>query len=204
MDGLLIALATTPSPTPTGTSDSAALDPTAQLLLTIFGAALVTALAGLAGAGLQGRREHKRWVRQERLAAYLDFLRFAHGMWDLIDDRERVRAKIDVLKPKVVELREKQRNTPPGAPRDALRAEMERYDGETDELLATLAEMDERGKASRASLIELSVACFLLGPRRVADAAGRVAEATTDSAASVYSRIEEMEAEMRWALKIGL
>ena len=48
-----------------------ALDPTIQVLLTVFGAALVTALAGFAGAWLQGRREHARWVRERRYEAYV-------------------------------------------------------------------------------------------------------------------------------------
>lgn len=53
------------------------IDPTAQVLLTIFGAALVTALAGFAGAWLQGRREHARWVRERRYEAYVSAMQVA-------------------------------------------------------------------------------------------------------------------------------
>lgn len=53
------------------------LDPTAQILLTVFGAALVTALAGFAGAWLQGRREHARWVRERRYDAYVSAMQVA-------------------------------------------------------------------------------------------------------------------------------
>lgn len=48
-----------------------ALDPTFQVLLTIFGGALVAALAGFVGAGIQSRREHKRWQRERRYEAFV-------------------------------------------------------------------------------------------------------------------------------------
>ena len=182
---------------------ASALDPTAQVLLTVFGAAIVTALAGFAGAALQGRREHKRWVRQERLAAYLDFLRFAHGLWDLIDDRERIRAALDEIRPAVLALREEQQQTPPGADRDALVEKMKTHNAKLDQLQQSLSSMADKETVGRASLIESSVACFLLGPGRVADAAARVAEATTESASAVMARIEEMETEMRRALQVS-
>jgi hypothetical protein len=47
------------------------LDPTIQVLLTIFGGALIAAVAGLLGAMLQGRREHKRWLRERRFEAFV-------------------------------------------------------------------------------------------------------------------------------------
>ena len=46
------------------------LDPTVLAILSIFGGAALTALAGLVGAGINARREHGRWVRERRLLAY--------------------------------------------------------------------------------------------------------------------------------------
>lgn len=45
-----------------------------ELLLTALGGAAVTAAAGVLGAWVQGRREHKRWVRERRYEAYVRFL----------------------------------------------------------------------------------------------------------------------------------
>ncbi|WP_431798351.1 hypothetical protein [Microbacterium kunmingense] len=47
------------------------LDPTFQVLLTIFGGALVAAIAGFVGAGIQARREHRRWQRERRYEAFV-------------------------------------------------------------------------------------------------------------------------------------
>lgn len=46
-----------------------AIDPTVLALLPISGVAL-TIIAGLVGAWIQSRREHKRWVREQRYEAY--------------------------------------------------------------------------------------------------------------------------------------
>lgn len=51
--------------------NTSTLDPTLQALLAIFGGALIAALAGLAGAAIQGRREHKRWLRERRYEAFV-------------------------------------------------------------------------------------------------------------------------------------
>lgn len=51
-----------------------AIDPTLLALLSIFGGVLVTVGAGLLGAWIQGRREHRTWLRAERLTAYAAFL----------------------------------------------------------------------------------------------------------------------------------
>jgi len=45
-------------------------DSASIVLLSIFGGAALTALAGLFGAWLQGRREHKKWVRERRFEAF--------------------------------------------------------------------------------------------------------------------------------------
>ncbi|EAR24279.1 hypothetical protein A20C1_00290 [marine actinobacterium PHSC20C1] len=49
------------------------------LLLTALGGAIVAALAGIVGASIQGRREHSKWVREQRFTAYTAFAAaFAH------------------------------------------------------------------------------------------------------------------------------
>ena len=49
-------------------------------LLTFLGGAGVAALIGLFGAWIQSRREHERWVREQRLSAYRDLVRAAEGI----------------------------------------------------------------------------------------------------------------------------
>lgn len=185
------------------TRQTTELDPTAQVLLTVFGAAIVTALAGFAGAAIQGRREHRRWVRQQRLAAYVLFLQFAHGLWDIVDDQERMRSKVDDLKARIIAVHDDLGHLTTSAEGDALRAMLEQFDRELDKVLTQLHETDTRAHDVRDSMIESSVACFLLGPKRVADAAGRLAESTSVSAELIRSRIEEMEAAMRQAIGVG-
>lgn len=47
------------------------VDPLLSLLIGALGAALI----GLLGALIQSRREHARWIREQRLAAYLAYAR---------------------------------------------------------------------------------------------------------------------------------
>lgn len=50
------------------------VDPIVLSLLSIFGGVALTVLAGFIGAWIQGRREHSKWQRDQRLGAYGDFL----------------------------------------------------------------------------------------------------------------------------------
>lgn len=59
------------------------IDPTLLAVLSIFGGVAVTALAGLLGAWIQGRREHKRWLREHRFAAYLQMIDVITAMHDV-------------------------------------------------------------------------------------------------------------------------
>lgn len=56
------------------------MDPTLLALLSIFGGAALTVIAGFIGAWIQGRREHKKWLREQRLNAYLQALAFVRGI----------------------------------------------------------------------------------------------------------------------------
>ncbi len=60
-----------------------ALDPTAQVLLTIFGGALLTAVAGGIGALIAWNREHHKWIRERRFVAFTDALALLGRVSDL-------------------------------------------------------------------------------------------------------------------------
>lgn len=55
------------------TSATIAIDPTLLALLP-FAGVLVTVLVGLFGAWVQGRREHARWIREQRYEAFVRVL----------------------------------------------------------------------------------------------------------------------------------
>lgn len=60
----------TPSPSPAAVAATVALDPTLLAILSIFGGAALTVIAGFFGAWIQSRREHSRWIRERRLEAF--------------------------------------------------------------------------------------------------------------------------------------
>lgn len=53
------------------------IDPLLSLLVGALGAATLTVVGGFVGAWVQSRREHSRWIREERLVAYRDVLQLA-------------------------------------------------------------------------------------------------------------------------------
>lgn len=53
------------------------VDPLVALFVGAFGAAGLAGIFTLVGLRIQANREHERWVRQQRLAAYLDYVRLA-------------------------------------------------------------------------------------------------------------------------------
>lgn len=61
------------------------MTPTAiSLIGSAFGGALITGLVGLATHLLAGKREHKKWLREEKLEAYSDFLTVARNTeWEI-------------------------------------------------------------------------------------------------------------------------
>jgi hypothetical protein len=185
-------------------SDSASpgLDPTTQLLLTIFGAAFLTALAGFAGAWLQGRREHRRWLRQERLGAYLTFLRFVHRQWSAADDLERTQARSLQFHADLTQVREQIAAASDDAARAALITEQERLDTIYTDLLVEVERLQAEMGMQLKEVIDAGAACFLLGPRSVVDNAHRVAEGMMFGSEAMARRIETMEMAMRRALNI--
>jgi len=57
------------------------VDPVLSLLVGALGAALI----GLLGAWIQSRREHARWIREQRFDAYRDFFRVAERLAQIPD-----------------------------------------------------------------------------------------------------------------------
>lgn len=53
---------------------STAIDPLFALLVGAFGAASLTVVGGLIGVWIQSVRDHRRWLRERRFEAYLDFI----------------------------------------------------------------------------------------------------------------------------------
>lgn len=56
------------------------IDPVVSLIVGALGAAILTTVAGFVGAWLSSRREHDRWVREQRAAAYRAFMSAAERM----------------------------------------------------------------------------------------------------------------------------
>jgi hypothetical protein len=58
---------------------AAVIDPTLLVLLPIIGV-VATIFGGLIGAWIQGRREHKKWIREKRYDAFLKALKIIRNL----------------------------------------------------------------------------------------------------------------------------
>jgi len=76
----MILTVVTPIATPTAASG---VDPTVALLTGAVAAAVVTVIAGFIASAIQSRRDHKRWVREQRMAAYSGYLSVAEQSFPL-------------------------------------------------------------------------------------------------------------------------
>ncbi|MGX1694069.1 hypothetical protein ACWIBQ_01620 [Microbacterium keratanolyticum] len=120
------------------------MDPTTLAVLSIFGGAALTAVAGFVGAWLQGRREHSRWLREQRYEAFTRFMAYQH--------------RVDVIKNKSDRLDAQMASAISDAKRDLLRADTQVLRSELSELEATIP--------------DAVTAMYLLGSRDV-EAKGR-------------------------------
>lgn len=75
------------------------IDPLLLVLVSSFGGALVTALAGMIGMVIVSKQEHKRWLRDQRLEAFVSFAGTATSMGILHGQLELYRGNIDLLNP---------------------------------------------------------------------------------------------------------
>lgn len=180
-----------------------ALDPTAQVLLTIFGAAIVTALAGFAGAAFQARRDHRRWIRERRFEAYVDWLKYAHELRDMLDDLERLRTQSDQIGSAIKTAVDARAASDVVDEKNALTLVLNDHHEKAARMQGTLGELDARRKLHATQLIDRGAAFFLLGPKPVVEAASRIADALDEDSATVHRAIERMEFQMRRALRVN-
>jgi len=99
-------------------------------LRSIFGGAVLTAVAGLFGAWRQSRREHDRWVRQERLRVYLPVVAF-------LSDYDQALASATG---RYQRIQDEIRTAPPDSDADVI---VDSYGEEEDELAALQARATE-------------------------------------------------------------
>lgn len=68
------------TPAPEVAEAAATIDPTALALLSIFGGVAITVIGGFIGAWIQGRREHRKWLRDQRYEAFVRLLVLMRGI----------------------------------------------------------------------------------------------------------------------------
>ncbi|MGH3040267.1 MAG: hypothetical protein ACRDNG_00740 [Gaiellaceae bacterium] len=84
-------------------TSTAPIDPLLALLVGAFGAAILTVIGGLIGAWIQSIREHRKWLRERRLDAYLEFMTSMSRVTRLaeetptLENAERVLAELHAL-----------------------------------------------------------------------------------------------------------
>lgn len=85
----------TPTPTPDVVQAAAALDPTMLALLSIFGGVALTVVAGFFGAWIQARREHKKWLREQRYESFVIFLGLMEKLVSISQDMADITSRIN-------------------------------------------------------------------------------------------------------------
>jgi septal ring factor EnvC (AmiA/AmiB activator) len=156
----------------TSASASVAIDPTLLALLTVFGAAIVSALTSLIVVQLQRVGEHRSWLRDRRLDAYTGYV----VAMESYEDTQRQLSEIgQTLAEASKELDELHRMLIDG------QIDVEQHDARVRSMQARLSSCERRQQevAARARAIDDRVsgqiALFkILGPSRVADAAHRM------------------------------
>lgn len=77
------------------------MDESAKVLLGIaggaVGGAVIAGLFGVVGAWIASRREHSKWLREEKLRAYTDFLLAVEEfLWTLGETRVKAETRLDI------------------------------------------------------------------------------------------------------------
>jgi len=164
-----------------------AIEPTVLVLLSIFGGAALTALAGWYGAWRASIRGHERWLRERRLEAYVGLIALLHKMQT---DREAQ----DGARKKIAEIREESDSNP-------LMAQA------VEPLLASL-ESEVRDINARTALYEnhvfdVTAPFAILGPQKAATTVTELMSAMSQSDGEAFDAAEErLLKEMREALDI--
>lgn len=164
-----------------------AIDPTALALLSIFGGVILTVIAGFIGAWIQGRREHAKWLRDQRMAAFIAARQTATEAFGFWREMRRILNE-ETTGPRLA----------PSTPR----AQQEWDDGQA-ERTGEIAEYLERIKVANIRGRENLAALEILGPRDVADVVNAIVVADADTAQEDWEKaIELMEERMRSALGV--
>ncbi len=169
------------------------MDPVALAVLSAFGGAGLTAVAGFIGALLQSRREHDKWVREQRYNAYLAYV---HA-----DDRyTAVRREIEASNSAFEAVREwiVVQEASPGAPMDEP-PELDVVGRTHEERSERLAALHARMEAAHEGIVEAAGAFSLLGPDAVVKAAHNVVGAKLQER---NRAIADLEVVMRKALGV--
>lgn len=176
----------TSTPVPELASAAAAFDPTVLALLSIFGGAALTALAGLVGWLLQGRREHKRWLRDQRRELFIEVLA-------VIDHMIQVSSRVIALEAKIPALTSKFPPLQPNSTHDAAR-EIETARTELEELRAQTHNLAERLNGLRAPM-------SILGSKKVTAA---LESNAPDLISDDLEKAEKSKAAIVAAMRTGL
>lgn len=166
----------TPTPAPEVAEAAAAIDPTMLALLSIFGGAALTVGAGFLGAWIQSRREHEKWLREQRYEAFVRAL-------VLIRDARSLARQLTHLLGRVAE----------GSPEGEAR----------NRLVADLTDVKKRAIESRDRVNAAAAPISILGPSTVEQAMNAFVPslASGDEAATQRAELTLVES-MRTALSV--
>jgi hypothetical protein len=144
------------------TAAESVLDPTVQVLLSIFGGAVVAMFAGLIVGLGQGRRDHRRWVREHRFEAFTTTITLLRRVAALREEMVDLVARIV------------------SADESVLGADNQTNGNRNQDLLTMrtrLRDATARADALKADLLSASAPLVVLGPDSVDDALGEAAKA---------------------------
>ncbi|KQR86517.1 hypothetical protein [Microbacterium sp. Leaf179] len=144
----MLSPAVDPASIASQTTGLATANPTTLALLSIFGGAALTVIAGFIGAWIQAAREHRRWIRERRYEAFQTARLAAERYRDL----GRVVTALKAMPP----------------PQDA---------ADRDRQLRRAAEAKAQHEALRDSMDEAFTPLLILGPQRVMEDLGDFATA---------------------------
>ena len=170
-------------------ADAAAtsIDPLAVVIISATGGAIVTALFALIGAAVSARREHTKWLREQRFEAYQRALRLIEHMRYLNDDRRQWKEMTDL---------------PADMPKDE-RARLESALGKMVGEDGTAAGQWRRGREIREERVEAHAVLSIVGPPRVYFALDVAMAALTDGDSKGHREaVVQLNQEINKALKI--
>lgn len=169
-------------------------------LLPVAAGAALAGVFALLGAWIQARREHSRWVRDKRLAAYLSFL---HTAQNVVAIKRRLAADMATaasLRQEQAAIERRLNAATTSQQAKALRIEVDSVRERAMDLGRAMTERAESLKAIGAQAVEAGTAFTLLGPAEVHDASMKFHAASDwkDESAALI----DLNAVMRKALSI--